>query len=325
MHRLTVSALATLVLSGCVGGSPFDGPDPDFIRNGSDDPGDPAVVSLVTGGSFFCSGSLVSPRVVLTAAHCVAAVPTAATQVFFGTVVGGPGRTIQVTEAAMHPQFDPSVLSPFDIAVMALAEPVTDVAPIALNTTPVTEGLVGFPVRLVGFGNTELGNGSGGSKRQGQTVLSAFDANAVWYVDAPSGICFGDSGGPTLVDFGGGEVQLGVHWAVGGGDRGSGTCAPPNFDTRVDSYLDFVVAFIAGHSEPPPSEPPPPPPVEPPAPPSEPPPPQPSACDGVPTIGACEGNVLVYCDEGIAYRVDCGEWEQTCGYRAEHGEYDCNR
>src|SRR5689334_3949150 len=58
------------------------------IVNGSPDSGHPATVALTTQGFPFCSGTLVTPTVVVTAAHCIdpnnGVPPVDEIEIFFG-------------------------------------------------------------------------------------------------------------------------------------------------------------------------------------------------------------------------------------------------
>src|SRR5690242_12670454 len=73
MKRLAAFSLITL-LGACSAPATVGERTADII-NGTDDTGDPSVVLVVAqlGGNMgsLCTGSVVSPHVVLTAAHCV--------------------------------------------------------------------------------------------------------------------------------------------------------------------------------------------------------------------------------------------------------------
>src|SRR6266542_6196421 len=61
-----------LALAGCQGGEMGSaGRISSSIIGGTPDSGDPAVILLRGSFGGFCSGTLVAPTVVLTAAHCV--------------------------------------------------------------------------------------------------------------------------------------------------------------------------------------------------------------------------------------------------------------
>ncbi len=58
------------------------------------------------------------------------------------------------------------------------------------------------------------------------------------------------------------------------------------------------------------------------APPDSPDAPAGGGCGGIDYLGTCEGDVVVFCDEGTLTRVDCGRWQQACGFvDAETGWY----
>jgi len=160
------------------------------ITHGDADSGDPAVAALLLrvggcGGGVFCSGTLVAPRAVLTAAHCLDVAPSGAMVVYFGGDVRALGETHAVVAVFRHPTLD--------VAVLALDAPAAAV-PVALDGGPAPSP--GDLVRLVGFGADE--NGQSGVKRQGTAQIAAVTATELQVSPAPALACGGDSGGPLL-------------------------------------------------------------------------------------------------------------------------------
>lgn len=197
---------------------------------------------LVASGG--CTGALVAPDLVLLAAHCVAGAEDPRTlPLRLGPVRRQAGRPLRVAQAASDPTFfkikrgQPDGWQGHDVAVLQLATPVTDVAPLRVAAGD-DDALLqpGRPLRAVGWGATEVG-GTARAPRFGdasydlhETDLAAVDHAACdrWYrtqafekgrVEASmvcaagdrSSPCVGDSGGPLLShDAKGAWVTLGV-------------------------------------------------------------------------------------------------------------------
>ncbi|MCA9176757.1 MAG: trypsin-like serine protease [Planctomycetales bacterium] len=197
-----------------------------------------AKVGAVTG---YCSGVVVAPHVVLTAAHC--SKPDATYSVFLGAdYMDAEAKALQtnyvaVTEHHPHPSRDPA-LNVNDIGVLITGEPIPRAAA-TISREPLTDADLGAPVRIVGYGQTEGGvNDSYGRRNEGQTLLAAFDATSLTLAGLPN-ICLFDSGGPTFMQRAGGDVVIGIHYLIQ-----SETCAAQGWDVRVDAYSDFVDAYI---------------------------------------------------------------------------------
>ncbi|MBL8920576.1 MAG: trypsin-like serine protease [Myxococcaceae bacterium] len=201
--------------------------------------GDPAVVALVVGfgGRFssYCTGSLIGPRTVLTAAHCIYAQGrNAPYSVAFGTVASNPTSTMRVVGQFAHPQYSGQRN---DFGLLQLERAVTDVPLLEINERPLTDAMLGTPVRHTGFGVTDGATQSGGgTKREVTTPLRRVMAASFESGAQGKQTCQGDSGGPGFMVLPGttGEKLIGV---VSYGDQG---CTNFGVDMRVDTVVDWI-------------------------------------------------------------------------------------
>src|SRR5262245_13998685 len=148
------------------------------VVGGEPDLGDPAVVAIVARRtrceeqdvSLLCTGTVIAPRVVLTAAHCLDVFGEEGQyEVYLGSRLGsGDGRFALVVSARRHPAYDPETHE-HDLALLRLAVPV-EVEPAALPSG-LLEPMAGQMVRVVGFGAVAAGELAAGEKRSGWMAI----------------------------------------------------------------------------------------------------------------------------------------------------------
>jgi secreted trypsin-like serine protease len=206
---------------------------------------------------FGCTGTLIAPNAVLTAAHCEAL----HTRVFIGNNLSKKGRTVRVKVHHRHAKFDSKFRN--DVMILILEENApADVKPRALASTALIDAAK--TARVVGFGTTDVNATQGfGAKRQTDVpivsqacrgMVGAKQDATVYGCHRDREIvagkplflhdtCKGDSGGPFFViDAKGQWLLAGV--TSRGTDLAQTMCGDGGVYVRVDAYAEWIASIL---------------------------------------------------------------------------------
>jgi V8-like Glu-specific endopeptidase len=255
--RIAVGSILLAIVGstapGCGPAEPWT-PPPDLhvhgmgIVGGSETSAWPAVGAyLIDGGhGGMCTATLVSPEVLLTAAHCAdLSGPGDLFYVGSNALDATADDVYEIDQAIVHPGYNWHGSPYHDVAVLLLHEPITDIEPIPVNTESMSPAWVGDWLHYVGFGVDDHYNGNNsGIKRE--TDIQLYDVGSHEYVHWTVGtnVCSGDSGGPSLVDHDGEWHVAGINSFVGATEHGEDACHGVGVEMRVDADLDFFDAYF---------------------------------------------------------------------------------
>lgn len=224
-----------------------------ITSGGPDGNGHPNAGALVApqaysdGTWLYCSGTLISPTVFITAAHCDEGTPRV--RVTFDPAFQAGDQTFAGT-FYKDPAYGHSNSDPHDIAVVVLDKPVKGITPALLPKAGSLSGLTGSQqFTSVGYGAYEVTNQPGGHRFlyndvRGVATGTLNAINPAWLRISmnPStgngGTCYGDSGGPNFL----GATNILAATTI----TGDAVCRSTNVTYRLDteSARAFLRQFV---------------------------------------------------------------------------------
>jgi len=252
MSKLVYVAVATLVLvfAGLAGAVVYG--EPDGNRH-------PNVGALLAPEAYSdgtwasCSGTLISPTVFLTAAHCDWDVPRLA--VTFDSVYDADTGTEYWGTWYADPLYSGAQSDPHDLAVVVFDRPVPGITPAGL---PAANSLANLPqdqsFTSVGYGAQSVTIDRGptfnyADIRYVGTSNRLFAINKAWLrismnaTLGDAGTCYGDSGGPNFLGAGSSETNIVAATTI----TGDFMCRATNVVYRLDTPAarTFLSRFVA--------------------------------------------------------------------------------
>ena len=240
---------ATLVLAVTVGAITYGAPD----GNGHPEVGAMLAPQAYSDGTWeTCSGTLIAPKVFLTAAHCEGQPRVAVT---FDSVYNSATGTTYWGTWVEDPSFDQAQSDPHDLAVILLDKAVKGVTPARLPAAGSLATLSGDQkFTSVGYGAQSVTSGPGGKtfhyadvRYVSSGTLNAITPSWLRISQNPStgngGTCYGDSGGPNFLGAGATETNILAATTI----TGDTPCRSTNVDYRLDtpSARAFLGQFVA--------------------------------------------------------------------------------
>jgi len=191
-----------------------------------------ALLDRWEGWSNQCTGTLITPTLVATAAHCVEDLRVGDVAFAVGDDAEAPRQSAVAAAIYEHPDYDTYGDAENDFAVLRFTSPFTSADPIAVNCDALPSTLAGKRLQTAGFGET-LTDDENTRRYWAAVTVQYVTAYDITTYGAGSGGCYGDSGGPLLASLGG---QVRLVGTLSWGD----SCGYTDHYARVDSVCAFL-------------------------------------------------------------------------------------
>jgi V8-like Glu-specific endopeptidase len=239
---MLVAALASVSSASAITDGTADG-------NGHPNVGGLVAPTVYSDGTWiYCSGTLISPTVFLTAAHC--ADVSDRVRVTFSSAYQDGDKTYSGTFHG-DPTYNQSQSDPHDIAVVVFDRAVKGITPARLPAANSLSNLSSTQqFTSVGYGAYEVTKGPGGHQYLYNDVrgvatgtLNSITQSWLKISMNPShgdgGTCYGDSGGPNFL----GTTNIVAATTI----TGDAVCRSTNVDYRLDteSARSFLSQYVA--------------------------------------------------------------------------------
>ncbi|WP_413585468.1 S1 family peptidase [Bdellovibrio sp. HCB274] len=195
-----------------------------------------------------CTGTIIAPNLILTAAHCISN-PGYPLEIGFGLDWHDGNMEIRAGRAVIKHSGFAGAQSNFDrddIALISFSGSLPDgfkPAPLVKDTTYTKEN---GTFTAFGYGSTTgmdgIGNSTGRLRKVPMTIFSVFSNKKVFASKHLSGkgVCFGDSGGAAFVKIKGVYHLMGVIGGVYWSQRPKDQCSAYSYYLSIPYYLPWI-------------------------------------------------------------------------------------
>ncbi|MEZ4474949.1 MAG: trypsin-like serine protease [bacterium] len=182
---------------------------------------------LAVGSFNGCSGTLIAPRFVLSATHCG---HRRGAEFCMGPDPDRPNACLTAVAVHENPRADQTILEMDRDASSVLP----GVQPIPILTEVMDNGWIGRTAEAAGYGQTEYG-GFNTRWFTAEPIVRLTSDTVTIDGQNQRGVCFGDSGGPVMVQASDGSVRV-----AGDLSNGDGSCVGRDNYTRTDVFADWI-------------------------------------------------------------------------------------